>query len=158
MPGSRSSSGRTVGGAKAAGAKAPDGVPTNQSRKRKQEWWARRAGARLCPPYDSLLLRPVIPERRVALVELRLDAAAVTAEGRQVGAAGFGGEGQRLDFGAGAHRGAGTHDLHRTMHRALAELLQFHRHFCRALREVQCALLELGKRKRPRRKTRFAGL
>src|SRR4051812_8466366 len=72
----------------------------------------------------SLLLRAVIAERPVARIELRLDAAAVAAEGRHIGAARFRGEGESLDFGAGAHRGAGAHDLHGTMHRALVELLQ----------------------------------
>ena len=71
----------------------------------------------------SLLARAIIPERGVAFIELRLHAAAVAAERRHVAAAGLGGERQRLDFGAGAHRRPRAHDLHRPMHRALVELL-----------------------------------
>src|SRR4029079_2324140 len=59
--------------------------------------------------FCSLLFRPVIAERRVALVELRLNAAAVTAERAHVGLARFGREGQRLDLGAGADGGACAH-------------------------------------------------
>jgi hypothetical protein len=87
-----------------------------------------------------------------------LDAAAVAPERRHVGAARFGRERQRLDFGAGAHRGASAHDLHRPVHRTLVELLQFDRHFCRAFGEIERALLELVKRKRARRKSPFGGL
>src|ERR1700761_5219713 len=93
----------------------------------------------------SWLFRTIVTEGGIALVELRLHAAAVTAEARHVGAARFRGERQRLDFRAGAHRGPRAHDLHGTMHRALVELLQLDRHLGGALGKVERALLALIK-------------
>ena len=110
------------------------------------------SAARTASGARSLLARPVIAERRVALVELRFHACAVAPERRHVGAACFGRERQRLDFGAGANRGADAHDLHGAMHRALVELLQLDRHLGGAFGEIERALLELGQRKRARRK------